>query len=218
LRARFRFHDLRHDLATKVLRESGNLNVTGEPGALAHIVPDPPNAVLGHRIALALHELVGLAPDHLSTVRSATNVKTNRGCSPRSGQRISRIVAVIGTLTCYGESLWSYPSSSWCALGRCYGVSETVIAAVLLLHVRSVDDIAPQLSATDGGRVRTDVGRPRPSGIAVGFEIPQVASLEHFVQSCCRKGLGWFVMLFLFDSDIPKAVTSIGRYAQSGFY
>jgi hypothetical protein len=69
-------------------------------------------------------------------------------------------------------------------------VSETVIAAVLLLHVRSVDDIAPQLSATDGGRVRTDVGRPRPSGIAVGFEIPQVASLEHFVQSCCRKRLG----------------------------
>jgi hypothetical protein len=76
-------------------------------------------------------------------------------------------------------------------------VSETVIAAVLLLHVRSVDDIAPQLSATEleqvitlVGRVRTDVGRPRPSGIAVGFEIPQVASLEHFVQSCCRKRLG----------------------------
>jgi integrase len=28
--ARFRFHDLRHDLATKVLRESGNLKLTAE--------------------------------------------------------------------------------------------------------------------------------------------------------------------------------------------
>jgi integrase len=28
--ARFRFHDLRHDLATKVLRDSGNLKLTAE--------------------------------------------------------------------------------------------------------------------------------------------------------------------------------------------
>jgi len=28
--ARFRFHDLRHDLATKVLRDTGNLKLTAE--------------------------------------------------------------------------------------------------------------------------------------------------------------------------------------------
>ena len=44
-------------------------------------------------------------------------------------------------------------------LGRCQRVSETVIAAVLLLHERSVDDIAPQLNATELEQVITLVGR-----------------------------------------------------------
>ena len=39
------------------------------------------------------------------------------------------------------------------------GVTEDVIAAVLLLHDRSVDEVAPQLSATELERVITLVGR-----------------------------------------------------------
>ena len=39
------------------------------------------------------------------------------------------------------------------------GVTEDVIAAVLLLHDRSVDEVAPQLSATELKRVITLVGR-----------------------------------------------------------
>jgi hypothetical protein len=53
------------------------------------------------------------------------------------------------------------------------GVSEDVIAAVLLLHDRSVDDIAPHLSATELERVITLVGRsPRlyPPGTLESLE------------------------------------------------
>jgi hypothetical protein len=39
------------------------------------------------------------------------------------------------------------------------GVSQDVIAAVLLLHERSVDEIAPQLTATELGQVIVLVGR-----------------------------------------------------------
>ncbi len=39
------------------------------------------------------------------------------------------------------------------------GVSETVIAAVLLLHERSVEEIAPELSATELEQVIKLVGR-----------------------------------------------------------
>jgi hypothetical protein len=39
------------------------------------------------------------------------------------------------------------------------GVSEDVIAAVLLLHQRSVDEIAPQLSAAELEKVIVLVGR-----------------------------------------------------------
>jgi hypothetical protein len=39
------------------------------------------------------------------------------------------------------------------------GVSQTIIAAVLLLHKRSVDEIAPQLSATELEQVIVLVGR-----------------------------------------------------------
>ena len=39
------------------------------------------------------------------------------------------------------------------------GVSETVIAAVLLLHERSVDEIAPELSAAEVEQVIKLVGR-----------------------------------------------------------
>src|ERR1700759_545398 len=39
------------------------------------------------------------------------------------------------------------------------GVSEDVIAAVLLLHERSVDEIAPQLTATELGQGIVLVGR-----------------------------------------------------------
>jgi hypothetical protein len=53
------------------------------------------------------------------------------------------------------------------------GVSEDVIAAVLLLHDRSVDEITPQLSATELDQVITLVGRsPRlyPRGILEALE------------------------------------------------
>ena len=39
------------------------------------------------------------------------------------------------------------------------GVSETVIAAVLMLHERSVDEIVPKLSAVELGHVIKLVGR-----------------------------------------------------------
>jgi hypothetical protein len=53
------------------------------------------------------------------------------------------------------------------------GVTEDVIAAVLLLHDRSVDEITPQLSATELDQVITLVGRsPRlyPRGILEALE------------------------------------------------
>jgi hypothetical protein len=53
------------------------------------------------------------------------------------------------------------------------GVSEDVICAVLLLHERSVHEIAPQLSATELEQVITLVGRsPRlyPRGILEALE------------------------------------------------
>jgi len=45
----------------------------------------------------------------------------------------------LGTRTCLGGS----------ALGRCRRVSETVIAAVLLLHKHGVDEIVLELSTAE---------------------------------------------------------------------
>jgi hypothetical protein len=60
------------------------------------------------------------------------------------------------------------------------GVCETVIAAVLLLHERSVEDIAPQLSAAELEQVIKLVGRnPRlyAHGMLDALKSKKVASL-----------------------------------------
>jgi hypothetical protein len=65
----------------------------------------------------------------------------------------------------------------WAAAER---VSETVIAAVLLLHERSVEDIAPQLSATELEHVIELVGRsPRlyPPGTLDALKTKRMTSL-----------------------------------------
>jgi hypothetical protein len=58
----------------------------------------------------------------------------------------------------HDESFWSSSQSPGCALAAAEHVSETVIAAVLLLHERSVEEIAPELSATELEQVIKLVG------------------------------------------------------------